>query len=390
MPKAKLDAAFCLTATCPYGKKKETYWDTVTTGFVLEVRSTGGRTYYLRYFDQNNRQRQLKIGRWEDITFAQAQKAAKRLRSEVVLNGNPAERKEKKKAIPTYAELAQQHVDHAKTYQKRPENTEAVLNTHLLPKWGKLRLDEITQQEISKWLAEMRKEFAPATVEKLRMMLGRSFELARQWNIPGAEINPVRAVPRFKFDNARERYLTKDEAQRLLKACKGSSNPQLWSIVSLLLYTGARKSELLHAEWKHVDLEHRSWLIPDSKTGKARRVPLATAAVDVIKGLVQIPGCPWLLPNPETLKPYNSIKRAWETARTEAKLSGLRIHDLRHSAASFMANAGTDLFAIGRILGHADHQSTMRYSHLANDTLLAAVEAGAAGMHNGAATKSTT
>ena len=384
MPKAKLDAAFCLTATCPYGKKKETYWDTVTTGFVLEVRSTGGRTYYLRYFDQNNRQRQLKIGRWEDITFAQAQKQAKRLRSEVVLNGNPAERKATKKAIPTYGQLAQQHIDHAKTYQKRPENTEAVINTHLLPKWGKLRLDEINQQEISKWLAEKRKEFAPATVEKLRMMFGRSFELARQWNIPGAEINPVRAVPRFKFDNARERYLTKDEAQRLLKACKASSNPQLWSIVSMLLYTGARKSELLHAKWKHVDLEQRSWLIPDSKTGKARRVPLATAAVDVINGLVQIPGCPWLLPNPETLKPYNSIKRAWDTARMEAKLSGLRIHDLRHSAASFMANAGTDLFAIGRILGHADHQSTMRYSHLANDTLLAAVEAGAARMRKGA------
>ena len=389
MPKAKLDAAFCLTATCPYGKKKETYWDTTTTGFVLEVRSTGGRTYYLRYIDQNDRQRQLKIGRWEDITFAQAQKQAKRLRSEVVLHGNPAEQKALKKAIPTYAEVARQHIDHAKTYQKRPENTEAVINTHLLPKWGKLRLDEITQQEISKWLAEKRQEFAPATVEKVRMMLGRSFELARQWNLPGAEINPVRAVPRFKFDNARERYLTKEEAQRLLKACKGSSNPQLWSIVSLLLYTGARKSELLNAKWEHVDLKHRSWLIPDSKTGKARRVPLALAAVEVIDGLLEIPGCPWLLPNPETLEPYISIKRAWATARTEAKLSGLRLHDLRHSAASFMANAGTDLFAIGRILGHADHQSTMRYSHLANDTLLAAVEAGAAGMHDGAATSST-
>lgn len=386
MPKAKLDAAFCLTATCPYGKKKETYWDTTAAGFVLEVRSTGGRTYYLRYIDQNDRQRQLKIGRWEDITFAQAQKQAKRLRSEVVLNGNPAERKEKKRAIPTYAELARQHIEHAKTYQKRPENTEAVLNTHILPRWGKLRLDEITQQEISRWLAEKRKLFAPATVEKLRMMLGRSFELARQWNIPGAEINPVRAVPRFKFDNARERYLTKDEAQRLLMACKGSSNPQLWAIVSLLLYTGARKSELLNAKWQHVDLEQRSWLIPDSKTGKARRVPLASAAVDVIEGLVQISGSPWLVPNPETLKPYNSIKRAWDTARTEAKLPGLRIHDLRHSAASFMANAGTDLFAIGRILGHADHQSTMRYAHLANDTLLAAVEAGAAGLHEGALT----
>ena len=383
MPKRKLDAAFCLAAACPYGKTKETYWDTGITGFVLEVRQSGGKTYYLRYFDQTNRQRQLKIARYEDITFAQAQKRAKRLRSEVVLNGNPAERKEQKKAIPTYETLAKQHLEHARTYQKRPENTQAVLEGHLIPKWGRCRLDEITGQEISKWLAEKRTAYAPATVEKFRMMLGRSFELGRQWGIPGAQINPVRAVPRFKFDNARERYLSKGEAQRLLKACKASSNPQLWAIASLLLYTGARKSELLQAKWEHVDTAGRSWLIPDSKTGKARRVPLSSAALEVVEELVRIPNCPWLLPNPETRKPYNTIKRAWETARTEAGLPGLRIHDLRHSAASFMANAGTDLFAIGRILGHADHQSTMRYAHLANDTLLAAVEAGSKALQEG-------
>lgn len=380
MPKAKLDVAYCAAATCQYGKKKTDHWDAIIPGFVLECRPSGGKTYYLRYIDPHGKQRQLKIGRYEAITFAQAKAKARKLRSEVELNGNPAEQKEKKKAVPTYAELAQQHIDHAKTYQKRPENTEAVLVGHLIPKWGKNRLDEITQQDISKWLAEKRQEFAPATVEKLRMMLGRSFELARQWNIPGAEINPVRAVPRFKFDNARERYLSKEEAQRLLTACKASSNPQLWAIVSLLLYTGARESELLNAKWEHVDLEQRSWLIPDSKTGKARRVPLSGPAVQVIAGLVEIRGCPWLVPNPETLKPYNTIKRAWDTARVQAKLPGLRIHDLRHSGASFMANGGIDLFTIGRILGHADHQSTMRYSHLANDTLLKAVEAGAAGI----------
>ena len=91
--------------------------------------------------------------------------------------------------------------------------------------------------------------------------------------------------------------------------------------------------------------------------------------------------CPWLLPNPETRRPYTDIKHPWETAREAAGLDGLHIHDLRHSAASFMINAGIDLFAVGKVLGHADHQSTMRYAHLANDTLLAAVEAGAAKMH---------
>lgn len=380
MPKRKLDAAFCQVAPCEPGKKKTDYWDTAVSGFVLEARPNGGRTYYLRYTDLHRKQRQLKIGRADIISFTDAKAKARKLRSEVELNGDPAARKERKRAIPTYAELARQHIEYARTYQKRPENTEAVIDGHLIPKWGSCRLDQITQQDVSKWLAEKRQTLAPATVEKLRMMLGRSFELARRWSIPGGELNPVRNVPRFRFDNACERYLSVSEAQRLLAACKGSSNPQLWAIVSLLLYTGARKTELLHARWEHVDVERRSWLIPDSKTGKARRVPLSAPAVQVIGTLVELPNCPWLVPNPETRKPYNSIKRAWATARDEAGLKGLRIHDLRHTCASLLANNGVDLFTIGKILGHADYKSTMRYSHLANETLLAAVEAGAAGI----------
>ncbi len=100
MPKIKLDASTCLTAGCDPGKRKTDYWDTHTAGFVLEVRSTGGKTYYLRYFEANGRQRQHKIGGHADINFDQARKAARRLRSEVVLGGDPAATKEDKKAIP--------------------------------------------------------------------------------------------------------------------------------------------------------------------------------------------------------------------------------------------------------------------------------------------------
>jgi site-specific recombinase XerD len=74
--------------------------------------------------------------------------------------------------------------------------------------------------------------------------------------------------------------------------------------------------------------------------------------------------------------PYVTVKHSWQTARKAARLSDLRIHDLRHSAASFMINSGVDLFAVGKVLGHADYKSTMPYSHLANETLLSAVEAG--------------
>jgi integrase len=301
------------------------------------------------------------------------------------LGGNPAAQKAERKAIPTYKEIADQHLTHAKATLRRPENTEINLRVHIVPRWGKTRLTDIKSQDVAKWLAEKAKEgLKPATVEKIRAVFSRSFELGRQWNIPGSERNPVRGLPRRKFNNARNRYLSADEVQRILKAAEHSRNRQLKAIIQLLLLTGARKSELLHAEWKHVNIERREWLIPMSKTGKPRHVPLSQAAIDVIDQLPRFERCPYLVPNPKTKKPYDCIKRAWDTVRTEAGVSDTHIHDLRHSAASFMINAGIDLYAVGRVLGHADHQSTMRYSHLANDTLLAAVEAGAAKMKGAA------
>lgn len=182
-------------------------------------------------------------------------------------------------------------------------------------------------------------------------MLSRSFELAIHWNLPGVQRNPVKAIPRPKFSNARERFLTAEEAARLRKAVEGSLNTQLKHIVGLLLLTGVRVSELLHAEWRHVDKERRVWFIPDSKTGKSRHVPLSEAALVIVGQLRTWKDCPYLIPNPETREPFVSIKHARQTARKKAGLPGLRIHDLRHSAASFMINAGVDLFAVGKVWG---------------------------------------
>ncbi|MDX3911347.1 MAG: tyrosine-type recombinase/integrase [Sphingobium sp.] len=387
MPKIKLDAAFCLIAQCEPGKRKTDYYDTSTTGFVLEVRPNGGKTFYLRFQDEHGRQRQHKIAAYGDVTFDKARKEAQRLRSQVVLGGDPAATKKEKQAVPLFATVAEQHLAHAKTYQRSYDTTEMYVRRHILPKWGKQRLTDITQREVAQWLAEKAEEgLAPATVEKIRVIFGRSFELAKQWGMAGSDKNPTRGIPRKAINNARERFLDAAEVKRLQVAVASSRNPQLQYIVGLLLLTGARVSELLHAEWKHISLERRVWLIPTSKTGKSRHVPLSQSAIDVIGKVPLFKDCPFLLPNPETLKPFVTIKHAWQTAREEAVLGDLRIHDLRHSAASFMINAGIDLFAVGRVLGHADHKSTMRYSHLANDTLLAAVEAGAKKMQGRAPT----
>lgn len=379
MPKAKLDYAFAATAQCEPGKKKTDWYDTTITGFVLECRSSGGRTYYLRYEDRAGRQKQHKIGRYEDITFTVARKQALKLKSQVVTGGDPGAEKALAKAIPLYRELAEMHLADAKLHQRSYSTTEMYVRRHILPKWGRSRLTDIDTRGVAQWLAEKRAEaLAPATVEKIRVIFGRSFELGSRWGIPGSEKNPTRGIPRKPLNNARERFLTADEASRLRSAVAESQNPQLKHIVGLLLLTGARVRELLDARWEHVDVERRTWLIPTSKTGKSRHVPLSAAALAIVRDLPRFQGCPWLVPNPETLKPFVSIKNGWERATRVAKLKGLRIHDLRHSAASFMVAAGIDIYAVGKVLGHASYQSTQRYSHLANDTLLKAVEAGAA------------
>lgn len=380
MPKTTLTAAFAQKAICHPGKRRTDYWCDQIAGFVLSVRESGGATWSLRYLI-NGRQRDHKIARYGDISFDQARKAARRLRATVLLGGDPSAAKQEKKAIPLYIALSVQHLAHAKTYMRSYDSLETNMRLHIVPRWGKLRLDEITPPAISRWLADKIAEGAsPAFAEKLRVTLGRSFELARQWSIPGGDKNPARGVPMPVFDNRRERFLTAEEAGRLLKAAGNSLNPELRAIIALLLLTACRISELLLSERRNFDLHRKTWLIPSSKSGKARHVPLSQAAIDIINALPQFEGCPWLIPNPETGKPFVSIKHSWQKARKDARLPDLRIHDLRHSAASFMINAGVDLFAVGKVLGHADYKSTMRYSHLANETLLSAVEAGAAKM----------
>lgn len=378
MPKAKLDRAFCLTAQCEPGKKRTDYYDTSITGFTLACHASGTKSFEFRYQDTYGKLRQRRIAPYGDVSVSEAQKIARKWRADVIMGGDPAAQKAEKKAVPTYAELAAQHLEHARLHLRRPENVERIIRVHLLPRFGRERADAMTSQMISSWLAEKRKTLAPATVEKLKVTLGRSFQLAVKKGLITS--SPVQGIPREKFNNMKDRFLTSEEAARLIAAAKQSENPQLANIIALLLYTGARKRELLDARWEHVDLARKLWFLPMTKNGSGRHVPLSQPALAVIDQLPRFNGCPWLVPNPVTRKPYTDLKRAFDTARRAAGLRDVTIHTLRHSCASFLVNANVDLFAVGKILGHKNVASTQRYSHLANETLLAAVEAGAAKM----------
>jgi integrase len=203
------------------------------------------------------------------------------------------------------------------------------------------------------------------------------YNLARKWSIPGAEVCPTKDITLYELNNARERYLTPEETKRLLGVLQDSDNSQLKYIVPLLLLIGCRKHELIGAKWEEFDLERRTWRIPLTKSGKARHVPLSDSALQILKKLPRWEGCPYVVPNPKTKVPYKSFFTAWDTARKAAGMPELRMHDLRHSFASFLINSNHSLYVVQKLLGHTQIKTTARYSHLAPETLLNAADAAA-------------
>ena len=196
-------------------------------------------------------------------------------------------------------------------------------------------------------------------------------------NIPDVESNPAVGSQHFEANNARERFFTAEETQRLRDALEKSKNPQLKNIFALLLLLGCRKHELLYSRWEDFDLERRTWRIPMAKSGRSRHVPLSKAALEILTQLPRFENCPYVVPNPETLKPYVQIHRSWDNARKAGGLPEVRMHDLRYSMASNMVNSGRSIYEVANVLGHAQLKTSQRYAHLSQETLLEAVDAAA-------------
>jgi integrase len=200
-------------------------------------------------------------------------------------------------------------------------------------------------------------------------MMRYIFNLAKRWEVAGVKENPCKGVPLLEVNNQRERYLSVPEAQRLYESLCKSENTLLSYIVPMLILTGARKREVLDARWEDFDIQHGLWRIPITKSGKARHVPLSDGAVQILGTVPHKEDCPWAFANPHTGKPFVSIFCAWNTARKRAGLADVRIHDLRHSFASLLVNAGRTLYEVQHILGHTQVKTTQRYAHLSQSTL---------------------
>ena len=208
-----------------------------------------------------------------------------------------------------------------------------------------------------------------ATVNRYLALLSHAFTVAvREWQ--WMAVNPLRQISKFKEAQGRTRFLSDEEREGLLAACKSSESVYLFTIVTLALSTGMRRGEILSLKWENINLQNRRVTLVRTKNGEIRVVPLVSKAYDSIRDIylkLEPDKDALLFPSPHNSNQPVSIRTSWDTAVRRANLENFRFHDLRHSTASYLAMNGASLLEIADILGHKTLQMVKRYSHLSED-----------------------
>ena len=368
MPRCHLTLSFVKHLQTERPAKRTMYMDTDFRTLLLEVRPTGTGTWYFRY-KESGKFTLFKIGTLEDVSVLEAKAKAFELQRTVLRNGLAKQHELQVPQLTFFAFIHEHYTPHAKSRKRSWKAEQGILRRDILPVLGEMRLDSITRFTLICWQESMLgKGLAASTCNRALFLLKYAFNCARRWGfIAESPARDVQALPEREF---RERYLSEEEARRLMDALAAEKDQQAARVVKLLLFTGARKSEILAARWENVDVGRCILTVPLSKSGKARHIPLSDAALKV---LAQIPrNSEWLFPSPKTVGHLTSIFKAWDRVRTKAMLKDVRLHDLRHSFASFLVNDGCSLYEVQKILGHHDPRVTTRYAHLAQDSLLRA------------------
>ena len=378
MPKVSITLEFIagLASTVP-ATGSVTWFDAEVPGFMLEQRASGGATFYYRYRDASRAIRLCRLGKLGEVSLAQARAQAFQMRELVREGGDPKRELHRFKESPRLLDFVRErYVPYVSSRKRSWQMDVGMFDMHIAPALGTARLSRITPADVRQFMQGMADQgYSPATCNRMLVLLKHIFNCAIRFEVLPAHGNPCKGVEMFPI-TLHERYLQPQEVTALFEELERNANTMVGQVVRLLLLTGARKREVLDARWSEVDFEHKVlWVPPErSKSRKPRPIALSYAAIELIKSLPRDPDVPYLFFNPRTRKPPVSIFVAWDSIRRKAGLADVRLHDLRHSYASFLVNAGRSLYEVQELLGHADIRTTSRYAHLSRERLREAVE----------------
>lgn len=355
--------------------KRIEVWDTEVTGFYVRIYPTGKKTYFIQFRNKNRESRKVKIGVHGSITTELAREKAIKLSLSISAGEDPSLKLViEDQKVYTMEELAEKYLElHAKT-KKRPKGykeDKTAINEIILKKYGNRGVNSISTYDLQQLHAELKE--TPYKANRLRSLLSKMFTLAIQWG--WRSTNPITGVEKYQ-EFKRYRWLSDEEVQKLWSVLETYHNQSVADVIRLLLLTGSRRNEVLHATWDQFDLEKGVWTKPahSTKQKKMEHLPLSTVTLEILKDMKDESESPFLFPGKVPGKPLQEIKNAWNTIRKRADLGDLRMHDLRHTHASHLVSSGLSLSIVGKLLGHAHAATTQRYAHLADEPLRQATE----------------
>jgi integrase len=358
--------------------------DDEVTGFGLRVTAAGARSFVLRYTTRAGRERTYTIGSAEAWKVTTARAKARTLRRDVEDGGDPLGDIEAERAAPTVWELiARFEAEHLP--RCRPNTAidyRRMIAKHVRPHFSQYaKVADVRFEDIDALHRKITHSGSPFAANRCIAITSKMFALAVRWHM--RTDNPARGVEP-NAEHGRRRYLSGDELARLVAALAAHPDREAADILRILLLTGCRKSEALSMKWGDIDLATGTWSKPPSSTkqGRHHEAPLSAPARALLSRIRegQVAAHPkqplgtFVFPGPGEAGHRVELKRQWRTLCKAAGITGLRLHDLRHSYASALVSGGASLPLIGALLGHSNPATTNRYSHLYDDPLRAAAE----------------
>lgn len=356
-------------------------WDTELAGFGCKITPQGRRAYFLYYRTRDHRQRRPTIGVHGAMKPEKAREIALQWAAEVAAGGDPAATRAAGREAPTVKVVCQRYLEqHAATRKRDSSQAEdaRLIKKQINPVLGNLKISAVKRSDVARLHSSL--SATPYLANRVLALLSKVFSLAEQWEIRAPNTNPAREIERFP-ERKRERFLSADELQRLAaaldadEAAKLADNRGVAPAIRLLVLTGCRLSEILTLEWRFVDRPNKLLRLPVSKTG-AKVVPLSAAALQLLKDLRADAAkkAKYVCIGGGKDGRIVNLQKSWRRIRKSAGLTDVRLHDLRHTYASFGAGAGLSLPMIGKLLGHKHTATTARYAHLADDPVRQGVE----------------
>jgi integrase len=389
---------------CPASKDREILWDgghrEAVRGFGVAAFRNGGKCYIAQY-RKDGRSRRTRIGEHGRLTPEEARKQARIVLGAVEGGADPIAQRKAAREVRTFKAVADDFLANHVTPKRKGRTADEyarILSVHIVPALGSKRIVDLRRADVAK----LHGTLAPSPYQANRALALVSAIwnwAARREEVAFAD-NPARAIERYA-EAGRERFLTSEELGRLGEVLRQGEtiglpysvdetkpnakhapkvdhrrvtlDPFAVAAIRLLILTGARLREILDAQWSQLDLERGVLFLAESKTGK-KPLYLSAAAQAVIASLPRVRGNPHIIAGALEGAPRADLNKPWRAVRNAANLDGVRLHDLRHSFASFGAGASLGLPIIGKLLGHSQAATTHRYAHLDADPMRRAVE----------------